>query len=357
VTTPADARRRPHRILVDVTHPAHFHFFRPAMEEWLRRGHRVILVGRDKDLVRELLNGWGRPYALLSRARKGLVGLSIELIEHEARLLGVMWRERPQVMTEVAGTFIVHAALLAGVPSLVFYDTEHAKLQNAITYPFATRVITPACYRGDAGRRHVRFEGYKELAYLHPNRFRPDPSVLAELGVAAGQPFFVVRFVSWAASHDVGQRGLTTPGRRRLIERLAARGRVLVSSEGELPPDLRQYRFPLPARRMHDALAFAALFIGEGGTMATEAAMLGTPSIFVSTLESGNWYELRDRYGLLYFYPDEEPALAKAEELLAMPDLKAVWAERRRQMLADKIDVTDFVVRAVESFCEGRPII
>jgi hypothetical protein len=34
-----------------------------------------------------------------------------------------------------------------------------------------------------------------------------------------------------------------------------------------------------------------------------------------------------------------------------------VWAERRRQMLADKIDVTDFVVRAVESFCEGRPII
>jgi uncharacterized protein len=99
----------------------------------------VVIAARDKDLTLALLDRFGYTYTVLSRARSGLGGLAREMVEHEGRLLRLMRRVRPQVVAEVAGTFIVHAALLARVPSLVFYDTEAASLSNAITYPFATR--------------------------------------------------------------------------------------------------------------------------------------------------------------------------------------------------------------------------
>jgi hypothetical protein len=346
-----------HRILVDITHPAHFHFFRPAMEIWQRKGYELIVVARDKDITLRLLNRCGYSYTCVSEIRKGLFGLGIELIEHESKLLSIVRKTRPDVLLEVAGTFIVHVGFLTRTPSLVFYDTEHARFSNMITYPFATKVITPDCYSGDVGRKHIRYAGYQELAYLHPNRFQPDPNVLAELGLARNDDLFILRFVSWTASHDVGQSGFTQEGRRRLISWLASRGRVVVSAEGEFPSDLQHYQFTLPPEKIHDVLAFATLFIGEGGTMASEAALLGTPSIFVSTLEAGTWRELRDRYELLYFFPDESLATRKAQELLALPDLKKIWYVKRARMLSDKIDVTKFLVHVVGSFCQGEPVI
>jgi predicted glycosyltransferase len=45
---------------------------------------------------------------------------------------------------------------------------------------------------------------------------------------------------------------------------------------------------------------YADLFIGESATMASESAVLGTPAIFVSTLQAGVLNEIEEKYGLLY---------------------------------------------------------
>lgn len=343
-------------ILVDITHPAHFHFFRPAIEQWQERGYRVIIAAREKDVTTQLLDASGFTYFVLSRARRGVTGLARELLEHETRLLRLIRATRPCVILEVAGTFIVHAAFLARVPSLVFYDTEHARLSNAITFPFATKIFTPQCYRDEIGPKQIRYDGYQELAYLHPRYFEPDVSVLGEIGIERGEPYFVLRFVSWEASHDRGHHGLPPDSRRRLINMLEKRGRVVLSSEGPLPAEYERLRARFSPEKMHDALAFANLYVGEGGTMATEAALLGTPSVFVSTLESGNWDELRARYQLMFFYSEAREAEEKVRELLSTDNVKAMWLDRRQRVIADKVDVTEFLVRAIEPYCGERCI-
>ena len=52
--------------------------------------------------------------------------------------------------------------------------------------------------------------------------------------------------------------------------------------------------------------------------MASEAAVLGTPSIFVSSLAGkiGNFIELEKTYDLLYSFTDTDAALEKAIEIL-----------------------------------------
>ena len=85
--------------------------------------------------------------------------------------------------------------------------------------------------------------------------------------------------------------------------------------------------------------------------MATEAALLGTPSIFISTLadKMGNFVELEKKYGLLYTYKNEHDAYLKISHLLNHYDIKNKWTAKREILLKDKIDVTSFMVDIVET--------
>ena len=320
------------------------------MAIWRKKGYDLIVVARDKDVVLQLLDHSGYDYQVLSRVRRGLSGLALELLEHESKLLKIIRREKPDVILEVAGTFVVHAAALTRTPALVFYDTEHARLQNAITYPFATRIITPDSYKDDLGRKHVRYNGYQELAYLHPNYFTPDPSILDELGLAEGEKYSLVRLVSWDASHDRGHRGLPADFHQSLVHRLAKYGRVFISAEGNLPHEFESYRLKAAPNRMHDILAYAQLYLGEGATMASEAAILGTPAIYVNTLFVSTLEEQEVAYQLVYNCVDPTTILSTVDQLLQDADTQLEFHERSKRLLADKIDLTQWIVNFANDY-------
>jgi uncharacterized protein len=342
------------RILIDITHPAHLHFFRPAINIWKQRGHELILIARDKDLTLNLLNEYGYSHECLSKARKGVFGLLLELLEHEGKLLGIIKKTKPDVLLEIAGTFIVHAGVLTKTPSLVFYDTENATLSNAITYPFATKIITPACYKGDMGRKHIRYNGYQELAYTHPNHFSPSPAVLEELGINPEEKLFVVRFVAWEAGHDVNQSGFSLEGKRTLVKELSKYGRVIITSEKKLPIDLESFRMRISPTKIHDILAFSTLYIGESATMASESAILGTPFIYVSPVGRGYTEEQEERYALGYtLKPTEENrAIEIALRIGQQENLWSEWQLKRKVLLEEKIDVTSWMVDFIENYIE-----
>jgi len=125
--------------------------------------------------------------------------------------------------------------------------------------------------------------------------------------------------------------------------------KVFISSEGELPENLKPYQIRIPAEKMHDALAFATLFIGEGATMASECAMLGTPSIYVNSLDPLTIKE-QESYGLLFDYRNADGVLEKAVELLNQEDLKEDFQIKKEKLLSEKIDVTAFTIWFIENY-------
>jgi predicted glycosyltransferase len=268
----------------------------------------------------------------------------------------VIRRFRPDVATAVAGTFIVYGCLPYRVPVVVFYDTEHANLSNAITYPLAIAVVTPRAYQKSVGAKQIRYNGYQELAYTHRSVFSPDPSALAAEGLEPGEPFTIVRLVNWGASHDVGDFGVKNL--RNVIEALAPYGRVILSSEKPLPPDLQSLTLRGPRQNMLHLQAFARLFLGESATMASECSMLGTPAIFLSTSRRGYIDEQQRRYDMVYSFNDPETgqtqALARARELLEDPETPARWQAKREKMLAELINVPAFIRATVCSFARGH---
>jgi uncharacterized protein len=336
------------RILIDILHPAHVHFFRNFAREMERRGHAVRFTARDKDGSIELLRRYDLAHDLLSRQARGTLGLARELFGRTRRLMRIAREWKADVMAGIMGPSIALAGRLLRVPAVVFYDTEFAWQTNWFVYPLAHSVCTPDCYEGRVRGNHVTYAGYHELAYLHPNRFMPDPERVAAFGVSPGEHFAMVRFVSWQASHDVTERGLSLAAKRGIVERLLRHGRVFVSSEGAMPKDLEQFRIRGPYEDVHHLLAYADLMIGESATMASEAAVLGVPAIFIADTGRGYTNDQERRYGLVRnFRPNQyESALTIADDILQRGPEQEERA--RDRLLREKIDVTAWMVRYFE---------
>ena len=98
--------------------------------------------------------------------------------------------------------------------------------------------------------------------------------------------FVIMRFVSWGASHDIGHKGLSIEMKRKAVKEILNYAKVFITSEKELPLDLKPYQIKMPLEKIHHILYYSALYFGDGGTMASECAVLGTPAINVATSAS-----------------------------------------------------------------------
>jgi predicted glycosyltransferase len=345
----------PQRILFDVTHPAHVHLFRHAIRELVARGHVVAITSREKDVTTDLLDAYQLPHRPLSTRGDGLLALGAEWCQREVRLFRVARRFDPDVIVSRLNPAAAHVSALLGCRSVVFHDTELAGGLARVTLPFVDVICTPERFDGSYPGRQVRYPGYHELAYLHPSRFTPDPDRLAALGIDVDEPYSVIRLVSTRSHHDLGAEGVSPQLARDLVSRLAAHGDVHITSEVPLAPDLERYRTTVPPEAIHDLLAFADLFVGDSGTMAAEAAVLGTPTVRLAphARSLSNITELED-YGLLRNARDGEELLDTVDDLLSTPDLSETWHRRRARLLEDKIDVTDFLVDVVVGDDPGR---
>ena len=344
------------RVLVEILHPAHVHFFKHAVCEWRSRGDEVLVLSREKDCAGRLLESLDIPHESISSIGSTKAALIGEMIVRDARMLRRALRFRPDVLVGIMGVTIAQVGRVIRRPAVVFYDTENAALTNRFVYPLAHSVCTPDCYQGPVSGRHVTYAGYHELAYLHPDRFTPDPERVRREGIDPDGNYSIVRFVSWQASHDIGERGLGADFKRAIVQKLAAAGRVLITSEGALPADLEPFRCPLPPDAMHDAMAFATILVGESATMASEAAVLGVPAFFISDTGRGYTDEEESRYGLVFNFraTEHEAALTKLDELLALPDLRGAFEEKRSHLLADKVDTTAWLLDYVDSVVAER---
>lgn len=338
------------RILIEILHPAHVHFFRPFIAAAEERGHEIRVTARDKDVTRELLDTHGIPYRLLSRQRRGM-GLAFELFWRGFRLIREAKRWRPDVLVSIMGPTVALARPFLRARAIALYDNESAGGINRVVHGLCDVYLTPQAFTQELGSRQRRYPGCHELAYLHPDRFEPDPRVAERLGFdIANERLFVLRFVAWDSAHDVGESGFSLEGKRRLVNILRRHGRVTISSEAPLPDDLAPFAFPGPADAIHHVLACADLFVGESSTMASEACLLGTRAVYVSRTGRGVNDEQARIAGLLDHYDgrDEAAIRDRVKALLAWPDLKDDARVRRQTLLTAYRDPVAVLLEAIE---------
>jgi len=356
------------RIMVGVGHPKNVHFWRNIINNLEKDGHEVKIVARKKDITLYLLDAYGFDYEVVGENYKSLIKKAYGMIETDFKALKVAKNFKPDILA-MGTPYLAQVSKLIRKPHIAFLDTEHATLTYKLTYPFTDVVCTPSCIKKKINpEKHVLFNGYMELAYLHPNYFNPDPSVLDEVELGQDK-IIVLRFVSWEASHDAKSKGFDHKMKIKLVNFLKEFGKVFITSEKYLNNEFEKYKLTIPPEKFHSLLYYASLCVSESSSIAVESALLGIPTIHMEAMTSrqgtvdmtaihGNIDELVNKYKLIFSFSDQNKALEKAIELLSDAQSKEKWKMRRENLLKDKIDVTafmtDFIERYPRSFAEYK---
>ncbi|RKY08094.1 MAG: hypothetical protein DRP56_04680 [Planctomycetota bacterium] len=335
------------KILVEVTHPAHVHFFRNAITVFEQRGHTVEVTTRNTGIIVDLLKEFRIPFTELNTPGTARSLAFQRLLKRDYLLWKFCKEYKPDVLTGIGGVYAAHVGKLIGKPSVIWDDTEHYAISHKLTWPFASVIQSPDCYLNPPVKKQRFYPGCHELAYLHPDRFVPDIDKVRQFGIDPSKKYCVVRFSSFQAQHDIGQHGFSNKDKVRLVHELAKHARPYITSEGPLLDELKRYQIKIPIHQIHHVMAFACLCVTEGATMASESALLGVPTVYVNTLKLG-YINMLEGYGLIKQSTNIEQILQYSLDFLTEADALEKYKTIKQNLLKDKIDVTQYIVDTVE---------
>lgn len=342
-------------ILVDIGHPAHVHLFIHLIREMERKEHRVYVIIKNVDVIKQLLTSYNIPYTIIGSKPDSLQLKYLFQLQVILRTILFVLKHKIDSGIGVSMTLPI-VSKFTGITTFGLDDDDIAVTPVAARFVNQSDlIITPDCLAFETrGKHHIVYPGFHELAYLHPHRFTPDPEIIHNIGVKVGEPFFVLRFNSFKAHHDASARGLSLKDKRKLIELLSKYGKVFITTEKQIEPEFEPYRLPVSPENIHSLLYYATMFVGDSQTMTSEAALIGTPAFkcntFAGRLSIPN--EIENKYHLCFSYlpEDFDKMLKDIQDHLDNQDLKNVFAERRERMLHEKIDLTAFLVWLVNEY-------
>jgi predicted glycosyltransferase len=228
-------------ILIDLGHPGDVHLFRKAARTWQAQSHKILFTVLDREMIVDLVKAYQLPHRVTYKRHKGKLALMVEVILRTLHTYWIALRFKTDLFVSFGSPTAGFPAWLMRKPYLALTDNDHAHEQNRLFKPFASVIATPSVFTSDLGHKQVRYASFHELAYLHPDEFTPNPSALTPLGLKQGDIFFVVRFVAWEATHDIGQHGFSLDEKRDILRELSTYGRVLLSVEGEVDSEFAPF--------------------------------------------------------------------------------------------------------------------
>jgi len=346
-------------ILIDIGHPAHVHMFKRFAHIMQDKGHSVLFTCRDKEFEIQLLIAEGFKFISFGKKSKSVIGKIINTLLFDLKEIFIAFKFKPDVFLSHGSITAAHAAYVVRKPSIAFEDTFNME-QIRLYEPVTNTILTSDYNHPLHSSRVLKYKGYNELLYLHPNQFTPDKSIINDLGVKEGEPYVVMRFVSWNATHDIGHTGISYANKLHVVEKLSKYAKVFISSESNLPDELKKYKLPTSPEKIHHVLAYSSLVFGESATMVTEGAVLGVPGIYIDN--TGRYYtrDIAEKYGLCFNYTestyDQLSAIEKAVSIFKNGYNKSELQDKCAKLLANTIDVTSFLAWFIENYPQSEHI-
>ena len=349
------------RYLIFLGHPAHFHLFKNIISELKKNGHDVLVLIRTKDILEELCQNTLIDYVnVLPESRKnGYLSMVKSYLRKYKRISKLIREFKPNLLMGSEPS-LTHLGRFFNIPSFVFSEDDVSIIPQfaKIAYPFVDVILSPnSCNAGKWDVKKIGYNGFHKLAYLHPSVFKPDRKEIPEITATT---YFILRFAQLTAYHDNNRKGITVAIARKIIELLKPYGEIYITSERKLEPEFEIYRLQIDATKIHHALYFAKIYIGDSQSMAVESALLGTPGIRFNDFagEIGVLNELEFKYFLTSSFKTNkiDEMYLKLNEYLNNPFLTKEFKQLRQNMLNDKINVFTFFMWFIQNYPESKKI-
>jgi len=280
------------KIWIDLDNSPHVPFFLPIMEEIRKRGHEILLTGRNSYQVCELLElnhlsckvvggHWGKNWFLK------VLGTCLRAL----RLIPIAFKEKPDLAVSHGSRAQLIAGNILRIPVVVMYDYEFVASVGVFhpDWVFVPQYLT-SFGEYESKNRLLKYPGLKEDVYVR--RSRATTAVKEQLGLLPGDLVVTVRPpASEAHYHNAESEKLFDTVMQILLDRPDVKVVLLPRNERQAKTLRQGWETAIASRKIvipeHavdglDLIWASDLVISGGGTMNREAASLGVPvySIF-----------------------------------------------------------------------------
>lgn len=341
------------KILIDINHPAHVHYFRNFISEMKSNGHEFVITNRDSPIIINLLDQFNISHKTRNkRPKKNKLIFSLYyLFNFIFSLIKISWKEKPDMYLGFGSFPCTFTAFLFRKPVVLVDDTEHNKLNHRLNKPFRPIILTPFYYTKNLGEKQIFFKAYVEQFYLHSNYFKLDNSIYQDLGIKENENYALFRYITYDARHDSKVKHVDESFKEDLVELLAKEMKVFVSHEDENVEGLfKKHLVKIPPSKIHSVIANASIFISEGATMASEAGVLGTPYIYINPLQEMGYImeQVRTMKKVAYQTTDQNDIVT--EIIKKSKDTPVEKAKHTAHLESNTINPTKFLVWFVDNF-------
>jgi predicted glycosyltransferase len=344
------------KVWVDIDNSPHVPFFLPIIEELEKQGVELVLTARNIYQVCELLEFFQLPCKVIGRhygSNKFLkvFGTCLRVLQLAPTALS----RRPDVAISHGSRAQLMLCKLLRIPTIMMHDYEHSTKTGFLEPDwFLMPDVIPSAAMAKHTDSIVRYPGLKEDVYVP--RFRPDPSIFAQLGISRDDLLVTVRPPATEAHYHNPEsevlfaetmrllasnpkvRAVTLPRNGRQGDKLRADWADLIASGKMLVPS-----HPVDGLNL---IWYSDLVVSGGGTMNREAAALGVPvySIFRGKIGAVDRY--LEKTGRLTMI--ESVAEVRGKIKLERWNRPARPADRNRPVL-------DCIVRTILSVLKSQP--
>jgi predicted glycosyltransferase len=273
-------------LLVDILHYPHLNFYKNAIKILKEKGIEIKVVVRPRGNLISIFQKEfpDTSFDILGQHRKSISGKIFDLFTRDLALLKYIKKNHCDIGTAVGSINLAHANFFLKKPSIIFSDDLEYKLVTNLVKPFATHLVIPACSVSN-GQNLLKYKGFKELAYLHPNYFHPNKRVLEPYNIEPNEYVFI-REVS---NSSLNYKNLEMGRLSKLLEYLEEMElKILLSIEDKSLVNLFEDKCIIlkePVEDIHSLLHYANLTISSGDSMARESCLVGTPAIYTGGRE------------------------------------------------------------------------
>jgi len=280
--------------------PKQIRFFDPVAEELRAKGHQVLATSRHYREVEEMATLIGiKLHFVGSRGGKDTYDQLKASIDRISSLLPIVVDFRPDVAVSAASSDCARIAFGLRIRHVAVNDSPHSVIAGKLALPLSCHLLTPwiipySAWSPFGLKRNeiTRYRALDPVAWLKRPRYTRDSH-----SEGNGEPTILVRLEESYAPYMIGTND-SWPS--MVLDKLASefKGYNLVALcryQDQLESVKREFghAYRVPERAM-DGLSLikgSDVFVGMGGTMTTEAALLGVPT--VSAYQGSNLYTER----------------------------------------------------------------
>jgi len=341
------------KVWLDILTPKQANFLGELQRRLDTAGLKTFTTTREYREVNELLQLKGMKAVPVGR--HGGERLKDKLIESSNRisaLAKVVEEQQIDLAISFSSPEAARVAYGLKIPHYCVSDSPHAEAVSRLTVPLSVKLFTPWLIPLNAWTRYgikprdlVRYRALDPIAWVP--HYKADPRVVDSLNLDVSKPIVIVRtpeeYASYLSDRNRSIASKVTETVAKLIDVNGNEAQIVILPRYDAQVERFERRFGSRAiipKHIVDAISLmrmSSVFLGGGGTMTAEAALLGVPVISYYPGEPTFVERFLMKYGLVERILDSGRIAQRTNAICKSQDFRE-YCQRKSARLVDSME-------------------